>query len=387
MCDTLVRVSADRVLFAKNSDREANEPQIIEWHGAADHAERDVRCTHVSIPQVPHTHAIVISRPIWMWGAEIGTNEHGVTIGNEAVFTKEPVPKEGALTGMDLVRLALERSSNAEKAVQTIVDLHERHGQGGRCGYRDTSFRYFSSFLVADPNEAWVVETAGRSSAVEKVSGARTISNVLTIAGFAETHSDRIRTGVARGRTRRSCTAAAIGKAETLGDLARALRDHGGHAWPRYSPISGAMDSVCMHAGGLVASSQTTASWIAELSPGGMRHFATGTSAPCLSLFKPIALDRLDTGGEELWWSHEHLHRAVMKDPETLAPLFVAERDALERRFLQGIPPEVAWQEARAATEEWIRRVDARTSRDVRPWWARRHWIRNERDARRSAAR
>jgi dipeptidase len=396
MCDTFVRVLSDRVLFAKNSDREADEPQVIEWHDARTHAPGErLRCTWMSIPEVARTHAILISRPIGMWGAEIGTNEHGVTIGNEAVFTKENVPKEGGLTGMDLVRLALSRSTNAREAVHVIASLHERHGQGGRCGYEDASFRYFSSFIVADARDAWVVETAGSAWAEEKVIGARSISNALTIPGFAETHSDIFKTRIARGRSRQACTTSAASRARTPADLARALRDHGGRAWPRYSPISGAMDSVCMHAGGLLVSSQTTSSWIAELSSSS-RHFVTATSAPCTSIFKPVSVsERIDLPvparhpDASLWWTHERLHRAVMRDPETLAPLYTSERDAMERRFLSGeVPAARAWQEARVALDEWIRRIEARVVRDTRPFFARRHWraLKSETDGRRRAA-
>ena len=53
--------------------------------------------------------------------------------GNEAVWTVENSDGPAALLGMDLVRLALERGSSAEQAVDVMTGLLEAHGQGGAC--------------------------------------------------------------------------------------------------------------------------------------------------------------------------------------------------------------------------------------------------------------
>jgi secernin len=388
MCDTIVIVEPGRVLFAKNSDRDPNEAQILEWHGAAEHlAGGSLRATHIEIPQVARTHAILISRPFWMWGAEMGTNEYGVTIGNEAVFTDQPYAATG-LTGMDLLRLALERAASATEAAEMITTLLERHGQGGRCGLENPRFTYHNSFLIADPAGAIVLETAGHEWAIEPVpNGVRSISNGLSIPGFAERHRDRLRGAVARCETRRRLTAG--GARADVAVLMALLRSHGKERWPRYSTVSGAMSAPCMHAGGLVASGQTTASWVSELRPGVHGHWATATAAPCLSLFKPVAVNAplaadatlpIDwDDGVSLWWRHERLHRSVLRDPGRAA-VHLGERDAVERAWLAAPPGSgAAFATHHALLDRWLAELEP--TPDRRPIWLRRYWAARDRAA------
>ena len=57
--------------MAKNSDREANEMQALEYYPGADYGTgRKLRCTYIAIDQAENTNAVLLSRPFWMWGAE-----------------------------------------------------------------------------------------------------------------------------------------------------------------------------------------------------------------------------------------------------------------------------------------------------------------------------
>ncbi|KFP06792.1 Secernin-2, partial [Calypte anna] len=171
------------VIFAKNADRPRHEVQEILYVPAATHQPGDkVQCTYLEIEQVERTHGVVLSRPAWLWGAEMGANEHGVCVGNEGVWTREAVGEEEALLGMDLVRLGLERGSSAREAVGVITSLLERYGQGGSCKEEPEPFIYHNTFLLADRTEAWVLETAGRYWAAQQIrEGSHNISNQLSI--------------------------------------------------------------------------------------------------------------------------------------------------------------------------------------------------------------
>ena len=413
MCDTLVALaaatSAGATLFAKNSDRERNEAQALELHPARDHAEGSpLRLTYIDIPQVARTHACLISRPFWMWGAEMGANAHGVAIGNEAVHSVVAPSEIGALTGMDLVRLGLERAASAQAAVEVITGLLERHGQGGDCGHLEP-FHYHNSFMIADPGEAFVLETVGRLWAVQKVERVRAISNVLGIGAAdrrvgvaAQAHAEHERwcepggvfdfaarlwdpeRDVATRGVERCARATDLltrcGDRIDVADMMGVLRDHGAAAErePRWSPARVVGRTLCMHAGHGDRRSQTVGSMVSELRPETAVHWVTGSAAPCLSVFKPVILsaglpdqgavptDRYDARAR--WWRHERMHRAALHDFPTWTQTFAASRDALECGFGDRIEAalvadrgvdhlrretEACWREADAAEARW----------------------------------
>lgn len=180
-CDTMVALgnstASGNVIFAKNSDRPVTEAQPLVNIPAAEHDVGEmVQCTYIRIPQVSHTYRVLGSKPYWIWGFEHGMNEYKVAIGNEAVWSKEPEETENGLLGMDLLRLGLERGKTAYEALHVITDLLEKYGQGGNAAV-GMEHRYHNSFLIADPNEAWILDTCKRRWVARRVTDVAGISN------------------------------------------------------------------------------------------------------------------------------------------------------------------------------------------------------------------
>jgi len=378
MCDTVVATGEatldGSVILAKNSDREANEAQLLHHVPARTFpGQHELQCTYMKIPQASRTQEVLISRPAWMWGCEMGVNASGLCIGNEAVFTREPYSKTG-LTGMDLLRLALERANRAPDALALITELLGRYGQGGNCGYR-SRLLYHNSFIIADKKEAWVLETAGRHWAALKVRGVRSISNGLTIDeeydllspgaedyalkkgyikgggsfGFRRAFSDTIITHFSKCRVRQSRTMELLRRHEgsiTPATMMALLRDHGVDSGV-VPPHATDMGTVCMHASfGPLRASQSTSALVAHLRSDLPVHWATASSGTCTGIFKPFYLG---TGPIEFlnpeapdgyshdvfWWRHEILHRkALVRYPFWSAHL-APKRDEIEREFIE----------------------------------------------------
>lgn len=279
MCDILVALPAasaiGATLFAKNSDRPPAERQVVEWSPPRrDHGT--VRATHIAVPAfATDTLGCVLSRPAWGWGAEHGVNEAGVAIGNTTVFTTlDPRGTPDALTGMDLVRLAIERASTAAAAVDVITALIGEFGQGGS-GHDPVLVPngrpYWNAFLVADPTSAFVIDTSGREVAVEAVVDVRAISNRTTVPAFDAVHRHPRQPVDRLVDPRWHASQRVLAQQPvTVDAVAAHLRSHdscGDAGW-----------SVCMHVDGV---EETTASMIAVLRTDGASEIWTLTGHPC----------------------------------------------------------------------------------------------------------
>lgn len=143
---------AGDIIFGKNSDRPKDEVQEVVYHPRKLYEQGEkLSCTYLEINQVEETFLVLLSKLSWMWGAEMGANSCGLVIGNEAVWTNVQDDLETEkLLGMDLLRLALERSSTSEEAVNVITGLLARYGQGGVYSDIDLDLFYQNSFLIAD---------------------------------------------------------------------------------------------------------------------------------------------------------------------------------------------------------------------------------------------
>jgi secernin len=371
-CDTSVVLSAatfdGSVIFAKNSDRAANECQPLVHLPRQRHADGAmVQCQYIAIPQAEETWEVIGSRPYWLWGFEMGVNEWGVAIGNEAVLAREPY-EEAALIGMDLVRLGLERGRTADLAVRIIGNLIERYGQGGSCeahGFRT----YHNSFIVADPTSAWIVETMGHRWVARRVRERAAISNLYTIRtewdacspgavqhaqeqcwggtpfDFAAAYQDP--EADLRPRACRLDRARAVldgyRAPVTVEGMQALLRDHDDGDLPT-GPQP--LPSICMHLAP-DRSGETAAAMVCHLRPDRHRELAvtcwTAFGSPCLSIFRPVypcavglpAL--LNDGGatydpDSPWWAFERMQRIVAQAP-ALAPVARARLATLEAQF------------------------------------------------------
>lgn len=406
MCDSLVALKPatlnKSMIYGKSADCEVNEANALvriprQCHGKGEM----VRTTHLMIPQSELTYEIILTKACWTYGCEIGINEFGLAMGEEAVYTTEDgTESRDGLIGPDLARIALERTTNCREAIALMTSLLEQYGQGGNCEMKGNS-HFDSSFMIADREEAYILETAGRKWAVKQVETFGSISNMLSIQDDWDAISAP--TG---GKSEKVNWAAAYGRPEVppiLGSPQRqqitrqALENHFGsitvktifdimrHHGEGYDPAKApAHQNICVHIG-----PQKNRWWqadgvmVTEVEGDQTVIWVTGTSGTCVSIFKPVflGLDLPDIGPvptdifnpQVLWWKHELLHRRVMRDFGQNMPEIRNDFDQIEAEFLELASTakygsinekkelmEYCFRKALAVTENWIKILSRR---------------------------
>lgn len=409
MCDTFVirgrLAQSGRTTLAKNSDREPNEAQYLTRSEAADHAPGSrVRCTYIEVPQVAHTYAVLGSRPWWMWGFEHGVNEHGLAIGNEAVWSRVPGSLGPGLLGMDLLRLTLERAASAEEGLAVLTALLEQYGQSGSTSAtRRTT--YHNSFIIADAAEAWILETAGRHWAAKRVGDWGAISNVYAIGAdydrisagaiahaveagwfdpkagkpfdFAAAFADTTVEFLPGCKARLVCAEARLAGLARQGrialeDVFSVLRSHdAGDLLHDWRPGPDGESLICMHATA-PEGSETAASMVAELpapgEPDAPYRLWLSLGSPCLSSFVPFWADSAlmedwqqpGSNAPDAWWRWEEMQRLIEQDYGRLAPAPRAMLGAVEADTLAAVRAAGdGGDKRRSVTKDTARRLDS----------------------------
>ena len=358
-CDTFALTpgffTAHKPLLAKNSDRPLGEAQPLAFFQGGSHQPGEMlHCTHLTIPQAERTYTVLGSRPYWIWGFEMGVNECGLAIGNEAQGSRCEAETEEGLLGMDLLRLALERAATAREGIQVIASLLERYGQNANASPLFDR-RYENAYLLVDPTEIWLMETAGREWAARQVHDWAAISNCYSIGTDYDLCSPNMERCVREHRWLHPDEPVNFAKAYTLPAVRQTasvprwrrlrklisahtdplspraaqqiLRDHfeGELIEPRWGGSAGGFVTICMHAATWDAS-QTAASFLTwqDDQLGQISWYAP--SIPCCSIFLPVywtgdvpeamKLSSAVYRADSLWWRTERLAALISADEE-----------------------------------------------------------------------
>ncbi len=379
-CDTMVALPSatkeNQTIFAKNSDRSATECQPLVQHARKTHpAGTSTKCQFVELPEVATTYRHIGSRPYWCWGYEHGVNEHQVVIGNEGLGSKYEFdsPK---LIGMELIRLGLERGATAAEAVTVMTDLITKYGQGKFSN--DQGVRtYDNGYIIADPTEAYILQTAGHQWAVKQVHDAVGISNVYSIEddwdhlspnciddaitqgwwtdssarfNFSDAYSRTADRSVGSGarRRKRSCAVlnAYTGKVEVQTMMAL-LSDHSDGSQPDepFQTEIASGPSICVHHNDKGEGGNTAASIVAHLCDDGSRLPVYWCSfySPCLSVFLPMFIEgelpQVLAIGDETpsedspWWLFRQLSLKLRLDESSRIPTVQKKWETLQTQL------------------------------------------------------
>jgi secernin len=224
-CDMVVALGPatgdGHTLFGHNSDRPPGHAPVLQRiPGRSFALGETVKTQCLAIPQVRQTYTVLGVQPTGSWGLDHGINSQRVAMGRAALHTR--LRCEGpALLGTDLVRLVLERARSARHGVDVLVDLMDRHGQGGFFGC-PVAGEADNAFLIADAAEAFAIETSGKYWVCQEVKQVRAAGNVSVI----RQDWNRIAPGLAGHAIARGWWAADGNKLDFAGTLCNSPTGH-----------------------------------------------------------------------------------------------------------------------------------------------------------------
>ncbi|OGO59551.1 MAG: hypothetical protein A2V85_06400 [Chloroflexi bacterium RBG_16_72_14] len=223
---------------------------------------------------------------------------------------------------------------------------------------------------MADPGEAWVIETSGRHWVARRTTRGATIANLVTIEddwdecsegveaharamgywsappsarlNFRAAYEDVAARAWTEDRYGVGCRLLADTKEHSIAGMMRYLRDHFeaglvNGPQPEGSPPR---RTVCLHPG--ITSNATAASMVVELRADELPPLAwVSMATPCTSIFLPVTVgQRLpgthEVGGQQssrdsAWWAMRELQDIIDRDPSKLAPVAQAAWAAIEQ--------------------------------------------------------
>jgi len=360
MCDSYYLPTEGGVFMGKNSDRNAAEPQALRIIPRREPAAA-VTVGSRSFDIKDAGHALAISCPTWMPGAEMGLNGAGVAIGNEAVFSRfKPAPD--GVPGMDFVRAALASASSAQEALEALITLTDHYAQGGVGSFKG-KLVYNNTYMITGPDGAFVLETAAKRWAWKQLDAPAAISNSYSLTDDYKRVDAVTRKAIAVVNERMACldeadagrlsekgswkdyvenkfmsrfSAGDARQRAVLGLLSAATLSGGRASAMNVLRAHAAIDpehptkprNVCDHDQDVMGN-PTTASMLVEYKPDGAVLWFTGASYACSNLFKPILLGdgqftplwtgydyaEGSAGGEEYWLARRKDAKHVRRNP------------------------------------------------------------------------
>lgn len=356
MCDTFALSEKNfrmrKNFFLKVSDRLLGEAQPLRFFPAEKHVQGEkIQTSSIVLDQVESTYGFLGCHSQWGWGVGMGINECGLAVGNNAEGSRtDPEPETNVgLVGADLVRLALERAATAREALDVITTMIETYGQNASTSVIRPII-VDATFMLVDPKEIWLLETAGRRWVARQIKDFANFSNAYTIEdefdlcshdleeyarekrwlrsdekfNFSNTYQVPGESALARYRKVHDFIANAEAPLD-INDMLRILRDHqeGEIIEPRFGDFYGSFQHVCMHAQ-TANDSQTVATlmaWVDEDFGPVVRYVP---SVSCCSIAFPAYLKAKIPAAmacaenvynpESLFWTVERLAWAISID-------------------------------------------------------------------------